>query len=120
MADYLWGILSDVMMRETAGIQVGIDFSSEEDAIAKLHLAGLISPFMTAIFANSKMRGGVDTGYKSFRALAWLNTDNDRCGLATCIGQDNSFEKSCPRVHGEIDLGPFHGDFSHDKGFRRS
>jgi len=93
MADYLWGILSDVMMRETAGIQVGIDFSSEEDAISKLHLAGLISPFMTAMFANSKMRGGVDTGYKSFRALAWLNTDNDRCGLATCIGQDNSFEK---------------------------
>ena len=39
------------------------------------------------------MRGGVDTGYKSFRALAWLNTDNDRCGLATCIGQDNNFEK---------------------------
>ena len=25
MANYLWGILSDVMMRETAGIQVGID-----------------------------------------------------------------------------------------------
>ena len=33
MANYLWGILSDVMMRETAGIQVGIDFRSEEDAM---------------------------------------------------------------------------------------
>ena len=31
MANYLWGILSDVMMRETAGIQVGIDYKSEED-----------------------------------------------------------------------------------------
>lgn len=83
MANYLWGILSDVMMRETAGIQVGIDFSSEDDAIRKFRLANLIIPFATAMFANSKIRGGVNTGYKSFRALAWLNTDNDRCGFAT-------------------------------------
>lgn len=83
MANYLWGILSDVMMRETAGIQVGIDFKSEEDAMRKFRLANLMMPFSTAMFANSKIRGGVDTGYKSFRALAWLNTDNERCGFAT-------------------------------------
>ena len=83
MANYLWGILSDVMMRETAGIQVGIDFQSEEDAMRKFRLANLMMPFATAMFANSKIRGGVDTGYKSFRALAWLNTDNERCGFAT-------------------------------------
>ena len=83
MANYLWGILSDVMMRETAGIQVGIDYKSEEDAIKKFNLANLMMPFVTAMFANSKIRGGVDTGYKSFRALAWLNTDNERCGFAT-------------------------------------
>ena len=83
MANYLWGILSDVMMRETAGIQVGIDYKSEEDAIRKFNLANLMMPFVTAIYSNSKIRGGVDTGYKSFRALAWLNTDNDRCGFAT-------------------------------------
>ena len=83
MANYLWGILSDVMMRETAGIQVGIDYKSEEDAIRKFNLANLMMPFVTAMYSNSKIRGGVDTGYKSFRALAWLNTDNDRCGFAT-------------------------------------
>ena len=83
MANYLWGILSDVMMRETAGIQVGIDFSSEEDAMRKFRIANLMMPFATAMYANSKYRGGVDTGYKSFRALAWLNTDNERCGFAT-------------------------------------
>ena len=83
MANYLWGILSDVMMRETAGIQVGIDYRSETDAIRKFNLANLMMPFVTAMFANSKIRGGVDTGYKSFRALAWLNTDNERCGFAT-------------------------------------
>lgn len=83
MANYLWGILSDVMMRETAGVQVGIDYRSEEDAMRKFRLANLMSPFMTAMYANSNIRGGVDTGYKSFRALAWLNTDNERCGFAT-------------------------------------
>ena len=83
MANYLWGILSDVMMRETAGIQVGIDYKSEDDAIRKFNLANLMMPFVTAMYSNSKIRGGVNTGYKSFRALAWLNTDNERCGFAT-------------------------------------
>lgn len=81
MADYLWGILSDVMMRETAGIQACYDFSSEEDAIRKFRIANMISPFMTAMFANSPIRGGVDTGYKTFRGLSWLNTDNERCSF---------------------------------------
>ena len=91
-ARYLWGILSDVMMRETAGIQCCIDFSSEEDAMRKFKLANKLSPFMTAMFANSPIRGGVDTGYKSFRALSWLNTDNDRCGFAGKISEEFSFE----------------------------
>ena len=93
MARYLWGILSDVMMRETAGIQCCIDFSSEEDAMRKFKLANKLSPFMTAMFANSPIRGGVDTGYKSFRALSWLNTDNDRCGFAGKISEEFSFEE---------------------------
>ena len=92
MANYLWGILSDVMMRETAGIQVGIDFKSEEDAMRKFRLANLMIPFTTAMFANSKIRGGVDTGYKSFRALAWLNTDNERCGFATDFNSNMCFK----------------------------
>ncbi len=92
MANYLWGILSDVMMRETAGIQVGIDYKSEDDAMRKFRLANLMMPFMTAMFANSKIRGGVDTGYKSFRALAWLNTDNERCGFATQFNKNMCFK----------------------------
>lgn len=92
MARYLWGILSDVMMRETAGIQCCIDFSSEEDGMRKFKLANKLSPFMCAMFANSPIRGGVDTGYKSFRALSWLNTDNDRCGFAGKISEEFSFE----------------------------
>ena len=92
MANYLWGILSDVMMRETAGIQCCIDFKSEEDAMRKYKLANKLSPFMTAMFSNSPVRGGVDTGYKSFRALSWMNTDNDRCGFYGKISEEFSFE----------------------------
>lgn len=92
MANYLWGILSDVMMRETAGIQVGIDFKSEADAMKKFRIANMMMPFLTAMFANSKIRGGVDTGYKSFRALAWLNTDNDRCGFASDFDRNMCFK----------------------------
>lgn len=79
MADYLWGILSDVMMRETAGIQACYDFTSEEDAVRKFRISNIVSPFITGMFANSPIRGGVDTGYKTFRGLSWLNTDNERC-----------------------------------------
>ena len=92
MAKYLGGILSDVMMRETAGIQVCIDYSSEEDAMRKFNIANKLSPFMTAMFANSQIRGGVNTDYKSFRALAWLNTDNERCGFGTKLKDENLFE----------------------------
>lgn len=92
MAKYLWGILSDVMMRETAGIQACFDFESEEDAIRKFRIANKLVPFMTAIFANSPVRGGVETGYKSFRALSWLNTDNDRCGFVGSIDDNFTFE----------------------------
>lgn len=93
MAKYLWGILSDVMMRETAGIQCCIDFKNEDDAMKKFKIANKLIPFITAMFANSPIRGGVDTGYKSFRALSWLNTDNDRCGFVGQIDEHFSFEE---------------------------
>lgn len=93
MAKYLWGILSDVMMRETAGIQACFDFENEDDAMRKFKIANKLTPFVTAMFANSPIRGGVDTGYKSFRALSWLNTDNERCGFVNKLQDDFSFEE---------------------------
>ena len=98
MAQYLWGILSDVMMRETAGIQGTFDFQDEEDAMRKFKTANKLVPFITAMFANSPIRGGVETGYKTFRALSWLNTDNDRCGFCGKMSDDFSFEKYVDNV----------------------
>lgn len=98
MAQYLWGILSDVMMRETAGVQCCVDFENEEDAMRKFLVANKLVPFMTAMFANSPIRGGVETGYKSFRALSWLNTDNDRCGFCGKMDEEFSFDKYVDEV----------------------
>ena len=98
MARYLWGILSDVMMRETAGIQGCFDFTDEEDAMRKFKIANKLVPFITAMFANSPIRGGVETGYKSFRALSWLNTDNDRCGFACNLDVEFSFDEYIDKV----------------------
>lgn len=83
MTDYLPSKASMplVMMRETAGIQLAFDYESEKDAMKKMRTALMLSPFVTAMFANSPIKNNKDTGYKSYRALAWLNTDNDRTGL---------------------------------------
>lgn len=85
MSEYLptKGALPLVMMRETAGIQVSVDYESENDAIEKMSLALKLSPIMSAVFANSPFRSGKINGYKSFRANAWLDTDDDRCGLVS-------------------------------------
>ena len=63
-----------------------------KDAMKKFRIANIMMPFATAMYANSRYRGGVDTGYKSFRALAWLNTDNERCGFATKFHDGMSFK----------------------------
>ncbi len=75
------GLSPFIMMRETAGIQANFDYKNEEDAIRKLSLALKMSPIISAVYSNSPVRGGKLTGYKSFRANAWLNVDEDRCGL---------------------------------------
>ncbi len=83
-----------VMMRETAGIQAAFDFNSEKDAMNKLRLSVGLSPIITAMFANSPIREGKFSGFKSYRAYGWLDTDEDRCGLISpeLFKNDFSFE----------------------------
>lgn len=83
MVKYMNGKRCFSMMRETAGIQAAIDYTDEIDAMKKYKIAMMLSPFVTAIFANSPIRCGKTTGYKSTRALAWLKTDENRCGLVS-------------------------------------
>ena len=83
MADYLprIGRLAPVMMRETAGVQINLDYKNSVDAKRKIKAAILISPFLTGFFANSPFRENKLTKYKSVRALAWKYTGPDRCNL---------------------------------------
>lgn len=96
MTEYLpkKAALPYVMMRETAGIQVGMDYSSEEDAMNKFATALKLSPIVSAMFVNSPVRNLRLSGSKSFRAYSWLNTDEERCGLISekLFHNDFSFE----------------------------
>lgn len=85
MTDYLpqKGSMPFVMMRETAGVQVSLDYKNENDAMRKFSLALKLSPIISAFYANSPFRNARLTEYKSFRLKSWLDTDNERCGLVS-------------------------------------
>ncbi len=70
------------MMCRTAAIQANFDYDSEDDLAKKFILGNRLAPILTAIFANSPFEDGKLSGYKSTRAATWLETDDDRAGLA--------------------------------------
>lgn len=94
MAEYLpkYGHFAPVMMRETAGVQINIDYKNEFDGFRKLKTSALMSPFLTGFFANSPFRNNKLTNYKSFRALAWKFTGYNRCNLFYRNLIDSDFE----------------------------
>ncbi len=70
------------MMRQTGTIQVNMDFGPTEEVLAKRYLLSqLLSPFATAIFANSPIASNKPTEYKTQRAVIWQNTDPLRTGF---------------------------------------
>ncbi len=73
------GPFGGVMMRQTASIQVSLDFDDEPRA--RWRLLNAIAPFVTAIFASSPVYEGNPTGHQSFRAHAWRRLDPRRTGL---------------------------------------
>ena len=75
------GQLGRWMMKATAGTQVNLDYHSREDLERKFVLLNRLSPFLTAIFANSPIKQGQLNGSVSNRMLAWGDTDPYRCGL---------------------------------------
>lgn len=75
------GTMSHRMMKETASIQVSLDYTDEKDAVQKLRLATKLAPFFTALFANSPVSGGRLNGLRSERALIWRHTAPERTGI---------------------------------------
>jgi len=69
------------MMKRTATVQANLDWSDVDDAGKKFRAAMGVTSIVTALYACSPLVEGQDSGYQSFRARAWLETDPDRCGL---------------------------------------
>ena len=75
------GELTYSMMKETASVQVSLDYTNETDAVEKLRLAMALSPVFTALFANSPIEKGKKSPYLSRRAHIWRHTAPERSGI---------------------------------------
>ena len=75
------GELSKKMMRQTAGIQVNIDYFNQKDAYNKLKFFNLIMPFICGLYANSPFESNKLTDKKSNRSHIWCYTGKERCNI---------------------------------------
>jgi glutamate--cysteine ligase len=83
MRDYMprVGALGLDMMHRTSTVQVNLDYSSEADMVLKFRTSLALQPVATALFANSALVEGAPSGWASWRAHIWTDTDADRTGL---------------------------------------
>ena len=91
MAPYMLrvGSLGQRMMKQTATVQVNLDYASERDAMTKLRVGMGLAPLLTAMFANSPLSDGRLNGFLSFRGHIWTDTDAARCGLLPFVFNDS-------------------------------
>jgi glutamate--cysteine ligase len=75
------GRLGEDMMAMTGSTQASFDFSSERDMGEKLRVALAVQPAVTALFANSPIVEGRESGWRSYRVKVWEETDPARCGI---------------------------------------
>lgn len=78
------------MMLMTATGQVSLDWRDEADCVRKVTAAVRISPLLVALFANSPLAQGKNTGFQSFRSRVWNDVDPARCGYPEAM-LDGSF-----------------------------
>ena len=83
------GTMALDMMLRTCTVQANLDYESEEDAMRKLRVGLRLQPLVTAMFANSPWLEEADSGFRSYRALAWLHMDPDRSGLLPFAWRDH-------------------------------
>ena len=88
------GSLGLDMMHRTCTVQVNLDFASEADMVKKFRASLALQPIATALFANSGLVEGKPSGYASWRAHIWTDTDPDRTGLLNFVFEDGfGFER---------------------------
>lgn len=71
------------MMLQTAAIQVNVELTDPEgrDADLRWRVLNAAAPYLTAMFANSSVYAGTDSGYASYRARQWRLLDRRRTGV---------------------------------------
>ncbi len=92
------GRLAADMMAMTGSTQASFDFSSERDLAEKLRVALGAQPAVTALFANSPVVDGRESGWKSYRVAVWEETDPARCGLLP-FAFDRGFDDDAYRAY---------------------
>ena len=88
------GSLGLDMMTRTCTVQVNLDFDSEADMVRKMRVGMALQPVATALFAISPFVEGRPSGFLSYRAHVWTDTDPDRCGTLPFVFEpDMGFER---------------------------
>ncbi len=75
------GELCPKMMKQTAGLQINLDYKNSIDAYNKLKFFNLIMPFLTGLCSNSPFEKNNLSDKKSIRAHVWRYTGAQRCNL---------------------------------------
>jgi glutamate--cysteine ligase len=73
------------MMQRTATVQVNLDFADEADAAAKMRCVYSVTPMLTALWAASPIVDEKVSGFQTYRAWIWRDTDNARAGIMPFI-----------------------------------
>jgi glutamate--cysteine ligase len=81
------GDMGQRMMKQSAGLQVNLDFSDESDCMQKLRLGQYLTPLLYGLFANSPLLDGQPSGFLTTRGEIWSRTDPDRTGLLPFLDQ---------------------------------
>jgi glutamate--cysteine ligase len=84
------GTLGHRMMKQTATVQVNMDYGSEADAMTKMRVGMGLTPIVTAMFANSPISDGDLNRFLTFRGHIWTDTDPARCGLLPFVFRANA------------------------------
>jgi glutamate--cysteine ligase len=73
------------MMQRTATVQVNLDFADEADAAAKMRCLYSVTSILSALWAASPIVDEKVSGFQSYRAWIWRDTDNARAGLVPFV-----------------------------------
>ncbi len=84
------GDMGQRMMKQSAGLQVNLDFSDEADCMRKMRLAQALTPLLYGLFANSPIMDGQPTGFLTTRGEIWSRTDPDRTGLLAFLDKPDA------------------------------